>query len=184
MPVLNFTGLLFGFSVAGPAVAVRCACYRSRKKNADPYTVNLTFTMACEVELAKCSCPAGASGYCTNHLMAVLKTVVALQELGYKEPPDELAPTELPQQWRRPRKRMAPEAVMNVNWRRVGEGCLLTPLQSTAREFVVPALTEEQQRVATIKLAEGLEGGKGGPAMEGKNNLSSLFSILKVCASL
>lgn len=113
MPVLNFTGLLFGFSVAGPAVAVRCACYRSRKKNADPYTVNLTFTMACEVELAKCSCPAGASGYC-NHLMAVLKTVVALQELGYKEPPDELAPTELPQQWRRPRKRMAPEAVMNV----------------------------------------------------------------------
>lgn len=183
MPVLNFTGLLFGFSVAGPAVAVRCACYRSRKKNADPYTVNLTFTMACEVELAKCSCPAGASGYC-NHLMAVLKTVVALQELGYKEPPDELAPTELPQQWRRPRKRMAPEAVMNVNWRRVGEGCLLTPLQSTAREFVVPALTEEQQRVATIKLAEGLEGGKGGPAMEGKNNLSSLFSILKVCASL
>ncbi|XP_077557920.1 uncharacterized protein LOC144173311 [Haemaphysalis longicornis] len=142
--------------VAGPAVAVRCACYRSRKKNADPYTVNLTFTMACEVELAKCSCPAGASGYC-NHLMAVLKTVVALQELGYKEPPDELAPTELPQQWRRPRKRMAPEAVMNVNWRRVGEGCLLTPLQSTAREFMVPALTEEQQRVATIKLAEGLE---------------------------
>lgn len=46
---------------------------------------------------------------------------------------------------------------MNVNWWRVDDGCPLKPLESAAWELVLPSLTEEQQRAATMKFAEDLE---------------------------
>lgn len=91
--------------------------------------------------------------------MAVLSSILALQRLGYKEPPEELSPTELPQQWRRPRRAMAPEGVMSVSWRQVREGRPLAPLQCTAREFLPPAVTEEEQREAVVKLSGSLNEG-------------------------
>lgn len=54
-----------------------------------------------------CTCTAGSEGY-YNHLMAALENVVLLQSGGYKEAPGQLAPTQLPQQRRRPRQPMAP----------------------------------------------------------------------------
>ncbi|XP_064482469.1 uncharacterized protein LOC135395153 [Ornithodoros turicata] len=143
-------------SAFGPVVAVRCACFRSRKKTADPYIVNLTLTIDSRLSQASCTCTAGASGHC-NHLMAVLRQILLLQSLGYKEPPEELAPTELPQQWRRPRKAMAPENIMDVNWRRVGEGRPLTPRQCTIRQFVHNHIAHEKQVEASVSMAKALE---------------------------
>lgn len=151
---------LLSYSGTGPVVAVRSSCYRSRKKNADPYTVHLAFRSNCDIEQARCSCPAGVSGYC-SHLMAVLKTIVHLQSLGYKEAPEELSPTELPQQWRRPRKTMAPQGVMDVNWRRVEEGRPMAQLQCSTQDFVPPVLTEQQKREAMTRLSESTNEANG-----------------------
>lgn len=53
--------------------------------------------------------------------MAILRMLALLAEHGYSNPPTELSPTELRQQWSRPRHRMAAESVLGVNWRRVEE---------------------------------------------------------------
>ncbi|KAH9366937.1 hypothetical protein HPB48_015810 [Haemaphysalis longicornis] len=144
----------------GPVVAIRSSCYRSWKKNADPYTVHLAFRSNCDIEQAQCSCPAGVSGYC-SHLMAVLRTVVHLQNLGYKETPEQLSPTERPQQWRRPRKTMAPQGVMNVNLRRIEGGLPMTQLQCSTQDFVPPALTEQQKRESMMRLSESTNEANG-----------------------
>lgn len=74
--------------------------------------------------------------------MAVLRTIVHLRNLGCKEVPEELSPTELPKQWRQPRRTMAPQGIMDVNWRRV-EGGPKRQLQCSTQEFVPPVLRDD-----------------------------------------
>lgn len=85
--------------------------------------------------------------------MAVLENVAILQRGGYKEAPEQLAPTELPQQWRRPRQAMASELVMDMNWRKVAEGRPDTTLPCRLYDTRKRVRCEEEQREAVTKLA-------------------------------
>ncbi|KAM7282508.1 hypothetical protein ISCGN_002658 [Ixodes scapularis] len=139
-----------------PTILVRCVCFRSRKKTSEPYEVTLRLTAEPRLQNGRCTCPAGSAGYC-NHLMAVLENVVLLQNGGYREAPEQLAPTELPQQWRRPRQAMAPELVMDLNWRMVADGRPDNPLPCRLYDTRKRARTESEQRKATAKLGRSLQ---------------------------
>ncbi|KAG0419401.1 hypothetical protein HPB47_004146, partial [Ixodes persulcatus] len=89
--------------------------------------------------------------------MAVLENVVLLQNGGYREAPEQLAPTELPQQWRRPRQAMAPELVMDLDWRMVADGRPDNPLPCRLYDTRKRARTESEQREATAKLGRSLQ---------------------------
>ena len=55
-----------------------------------------------DVKYAKCSCVAGASGYC-NHTMALLYMVDHTIKIGAKTFPEVGTCTDNPQQWHKPR---------------------------------------------------------------------------------
>lgn len=148
--------LLYFYSTSVPTILVRCVCFRSRKKTSKPYEVTLRLTAEPRLQNGRCTCPAGSAGYC-NHLMAVLENVVLLQNGGYREAPEQLAPTELPQQWRRPRQAMAPELVMDLNWRMVADGRPDNPLPCRLYDTRKRARTESEQRKATAKLGRSLQ---------------------------
>ncbi|KAM7304091.1 uncharacterized protein ISCGN_013991 [Ixodes scapularis] len=102
-------------------VVVRGRCYRSQKKSGRPYGVTATFSEDGSVWASSCEC-AAKEGLC-NHALALLRLVVLLKKQGYEEPPPEVACTELPQQWRRPRGSQIPAtSVAEVDWRAVRDG--------------------------------------------------------------
>lgn len=102
-------------------VVVRGRCYRSQKKSGRPYGVTATFSEDGSVWASSCEC-AAKEGLC-NHALALLRLVVLLKKQGYEEPPPEVACTELPQQWRRPRGPQIPAtSVAEVDWRAVRDG--------------------------------------------------------------
>ncbi|KAH7977930.1 hypothetical protein HPB49_003972 [Dermacentor silvarum] len=71
-----------------------------------------------------------------------------LKQQGFAEPPPELACTELPQQWRRPRQKgIKPASVLDVDWRAPREGGVLLPV--TAR--LSDASLDEASQVAAIQ---------------------------------
>lgn len=101
-------------------VVVRGRCYRSQKKSGRPYGVTATFSVDGSVCASSCEC-AAKEGLC-NHALALLRLIVLLKRQGYEEPPPEVACTELPQQWRRPRgTQIAATNVSEVDWRAVRE---------------------------------------------------------------
>lgn len=140
---------------------VKCCCFRSQKETGAPNEVTLMLMQNSSVQQAQCSCTAGKAGFC-NHAVAVIKTIALLQSLGYKHPPQELSCTELPQRWGHPRASMAPESVLDVNWRKIAEKkpseLLLCKLYSVSKK----AETEERKRNAVLKFAQKLNGLVGG----------------------
>ncbi|KAL1444715.1 hypothetical protein MTO96_045430 [Rhipicephalus appendiculatus] len=110
-------------------VYARATCYRSQKKSGRPYTVSLALKSdSGAVADTTCECPAGAGGAC-SHILAALRLLVLLKQKGFKEAPPELSCTELPQQWRRPRRQgIRPMAVQNVDWRSPREGGMGMPM--------------------------------------------------------
>ncbi|CAN8023680.1 unnamed protein product [Ixodes persulcatus] len=99
-------------------VCARATRYRSQKKAGLPYKVLVTFGLASgAITGASCACPAGTSGAC-SHVLATLHLIVLLKQKGFREAPPELSCTELPQQWRRPRREgISSESVQDVDWR-------------------------------------------------------------------
>lgn len=88
--------------------------------------------------------------------MAVFENVAILQRGGYKEAPKQLAHTESPQQWRRPRPAMASELMMAMNWREVAEGRPDTFLPWSLYDIWKRVRYEEEQREAAKELARCL----------------------------
>ncbi|KAM7298492.1 hypothetical protein ISCGN_019087 [Ixodes scapularis] len=128
-------------------------CYKSQKKTQPPYKVKMMSPD--EVLHTSCNCPAGAAGY-YNHTMAILRMLALLAEHGYSNPPTELSPTELPQQWSRPRHRMAAESVLEVNWRRVEVNGLSDALPCKLFDVRKRKRSVNEQEEAVLNLAQDL----------------------------
>ncbi|KAG0415782.1 hypothetical protein HPB47_007042 [Ixodes persulcatus] len=102
-------------------VVVRGRCYHSQKMSGRPYGITATFLEDGCVWASSCEC-AAKEGLC-NHVLALLRLIVLLKRQGYEKPPPEVACTELPQQWQRPRGSQIPAtSVAQVDWRAVREG--------------------------------------------------------------
>ncbi|XP_064483151.1 uncharacterized protein LOC135396011 [Ornithodoros turicata] len=112
-------------------VYVRGKCYRSQSKNGPPYVTCLVLCPSTGlVADSWCQCPAGVAGAC-SHAMALLCTVSLLKKHGFDESPPELACTELPQRWRRPRQAaMRAASIQDIDWRKHREGGKETPTWS------------------------------------------------------
>ncbi|XP_064480395.1 uncharacterized protein LOC135393948 [Ornithodoros turicata] len=112
-------------------VYVRGKCYRSQSKNGTPYVTCLVLCPSTGlVADSWCQCPAGVAGAC-SHAMALLRTVSLLKMHGFDESPPELACTELPQRWRRPRQAaMRAASIQDIDWRKPREGGKETPTWS------------------------------------------------------
>ncbi|XP_077517211.1 uncharacterized protein LOC144128037 [Amblyomma americanum] len=115
-------------------VHVHYTCFRSQKKSGRPYNVQISFHITTGVPRSTaCECPAGKSGAC-SHVLAAVRLLALLKEQGFAEPPPELACTELPQHWRRPRQKgIKPASVLDVDWR--------APLESGAQLPVTARLS-------------------------------------------
>ncbi|XP_070537197.1 uncharacterized protein [Ptychodera flava] len=95
---------------------VKGKCYRSQKKNETPHFVSLSLCLeTAEVLDSKCSCVAGAAGYC-NHVVGLLYLLDHCNKLKLREFPVSGTCTDNPQQWHRPRTDgIAPEPIMGYN---------------------------------------------------------------------
>ncbi|XP_040072516.2 uncharacterized protein LOC115329946, partial [Ixodes scapularis] len=126
-------------------VYAKATCFRSQKKTGVPYKIQVAFRLDTgAVTGATCECPAGASGAC-SHILATLRLIILLKTKGYKETPPELSCTELPQQWRRPRRQgIRPMSVQDVDWRSPREGGMPTPMP--VRLFDACAKKQDEQR--------------------------------------
>ncbi|KAH7939261.1 hypothetical protein HPB52_009718 [Rhipicephalus sanguineus] len=125
-------------------VYARATCYRSQKKTGRPYKVRLTFKLSSgAVEDATCECPAGESGACSP-ILAALQLLIFMRKRGYKEAPPELSCTELPQQWRRPRRQgIRPVSVQEVDWRSPRENGVPEP--TPRRLFDARAVKDDEK---------------------------------------
>lgn len=137
-------------------VYLKASCFRSKKKNAAPYTIFVEIcTKEGSVKNNECNCAAGRSA--CNHTMAVLRTLSHLQSRGFTEAPMELACTDLPQKWRVPRgPNLHGMPLQAVNWRAVREGGLDSPL--TARLYDTRAVVRnpDEQKAAARQLGEDI----------------------------
>ncbi|KAH8040904.1 hypothetical protein HPB51_013074 [Rhipicephalus microplus] len=112
-----------GFPLSLGIVYARATCYRSQKKSGRPYKVCLALkTDSGAVADSTCERPAGSGGAC-SHILAAWRVLLLLKQKGFKEAPPELSCTELPQQWRHPRRQgIRPMAMQNMDWRSPREG--------------------------------------------------------------
>lgn len=84
------------------------------KKNEPPHTLSVQIGIEDKRISAKCSCVAGASGYC-HHVVGLLFYMSHCKHLGLKSLPDELACTSLPQMWSVPQQRkIANKAIQDI----------------------------------------------------------------------
>ncbi|CAN7988934.1 unnamed protein product [Ixodes hexagonus] len=112
-------------------------------------------TLSQKVLHTSCNCPAGAAGYC-NHTIEILQMLAPLAQHGYSNPLTELSPTELPQQWSKPRHRMAAESVLGVNWRRVEENRLSNAMPCKLFDVRKRRRSANEQKEAVSNLAQNI----------------------------
>ena len=93
-------------------IHVKGKCFRSQRKNERPHNVTVTLSVTGNVKNAKCSCAAGANGYC-NHTMGLLYLIDHVIKLKAPEFPKFGTCTDNPQQWHKPRTQgINPEPIM------------------------------------------------------------------------
>lgn len=84
------------------------------KKSEPPHILSVQVGIADKSICGKCSCVAGASGYC-HHVVGLLFYMSHCKHLGLKSLPDQLTCTSLPQMWSVPRqKKIANKAIQDV----------------------------------------------------------------------
>lgn len=83
-------------------VHVKGKCYRSQRKSLSPHSVVVRLSMVGDVNSGKCSCPAGANGYC-NHTVALLYLIDHVVKIKAQSFPIVGTCTDNPQKWHRPR---------------------------------------------------------------------------------
>ncbi|KAG1658844.1 hypothetical protein GQR58_022766 [Nymphon striatum] len=89
-------------------VKVAGKCFRSMKKSEPPHILELFITLVNkDVANGKCSCVAGASGFC-HHLIGLLFYMAHCKMYGLTTIPDDLTCTSMPQHWSVPREAQIP----------------------------------------------------------------------------
>ncbi|KAL1485903.1 hypothetical protein MTO96_047175, partial [Rhipicephalus appendiculatus] len=138
-------------------VYARATCFRSQKKAGKPYKVCLAIKSSSgTVADATCECPAGASGAC-SHILATVR-LIALLKKGFKEAPPELSCTDLPQQWRRPRRQgIKPTSLQDVDWRSPRQDGALMPISAHVSDMCSKHDDQQEQLHRMHKLGEGLK---------------------------
>ncbi|KAL1440265.1 hypothetical protein MTO96_001205 [Rhipicephalus appendiculatus] len=137
-------------------VYARATCFRSQKKAGKPYKVCLAKSSSGTVTNATCECPAGASG-AGSHILATVG-LIALLKKGFKEVPPELSCTDLPQQWRRPRRQgIKPTSLQDVDWRSLRQDGALMPISAHVFDMCSKQNDQQEQLHRMHKLGEGLK---------------------------
>ncbi|KAH7949410.1 hypothetical protein HPB49_009363 [Dermacentor silvarum] len=99
----------------------------------------------------------GKSGAC-SHVLAAVCLLALLKQQGFAEPPPELLCTELPQQWRCPRRKgIKPASVLDVDWRAPQEGGVQLPVTARLSEASLDYQDEASQVAAIQSLGAELE---------------------------
>ncbi|KAL1436393.1 hypothetical protein MTO96_049753 [Rhipicephalus appendiculatus] len=139
-------------------VYARATCFRSQKKAGKPYKVYLAINSSSgAVTDATCDCPAGTSGAC-SHILATVRLIALLKKKGFKEAPPELSCTELPQQWRRPRRQgIKATSLQNVDWRSPRQDGASVPISASVSDMCSKQDDEQEQLDSMHKLGEGLK---------------------------
>ena len=92
------------------------------KKSEPPHILSVQIGLADKSICGKCSCVAGASGYC-HHVVGLFFYMSHCKHLGLKSLPDELTCTSLPQMWSVPRQRkIANKAIQDVMVKKLEAG--------------------------------------------------------------
>jgi len=101
---LFFDGYVHDVSTSSNSnnIIVRCKCFKSMKKNEQPHDSRVTLDSEGKVKCGKCSCVAGASGFC-NHVFALLYTIDHSVKLKLTEFSKLKTCTERPSQWTKAR---------------------------------------------------------------------------------
>ena len=112
--------------------------------------------------LGKCSCVAGAGGFC-HHFIGLLSYLAQLNQLGIKSVPVDLTCTMVAQRWNVPRaKELALQHVDSVSVKKLQEGAnydkiIKSTLYSPARQY--PLLGPEEKNKLKDLTPEPLLGG-------------------------
>lgn len=133
---------------------MKAACYRSKKKTSKPYSVIAAIDDQGAIVDGNCECAAGMVA--CNHLMGVLRTVSLLQAKGFSEAPEQISCTDLPQQWRVPRRSSKGRSIQEVDWRSVREGGLSVPKMGRPKDCRLYPRNQQQQQAAQEELARNL----------------------------
>lgn len=88
--------------------------------------------------------------------MGVLRTVSLLQAKGFSEAPEQISCTDLPQQWRVPRRNSKGRSIQEVDWRSVREGGLSVPKMGRPKDCRLYPRNQQQQQAAQEELARNL----------------------------
>ena len=96
------------------AVKVTSKCFRSMRKSEPPHILQVSAKLNDGSLSGKCSCVAGAGGYC-HHVIGLLYYMALLKQLGHRTVPDELTCTSMKQRWSIPRgKKIEQKEIQNV----------------------------------------------------------------------
>nr|XP_050043603.1 uncharacterized protein LOC126540811 [Dermacentor andersoni] len=137
-------------------IFVKASCYRSQRNTLSPYTVKAALSLHGDILGGLCECAAGK--HACNHLQAVLKLVALLQVKGYKEAPEHLSSTDLPQRWRVPwTNPLRRTSLQQVDWRRVGEGGQDLPRSSRLYKGIAANKDPKQQEEYIKAFADALK---------------------------
>ena len=85
-------------------VRVTGKCFRSMRKNETPHILEIFVKLENKCITGKCSCVAGASGYC-HHIIGLLFYMAHCKMVGLSSLPDDLTCTSIPQRWSVPREK-------------------------------------------------------------------------------
>ena len=123
-------------------------CHRSMKKSEPAHSLQLIIITENKKVSGKCSCVAGAGGFC-HHFIGLLFYLAHLKQLGFKSVPDDLTCTMVAQRWSVPRARqIEPQCVDSVLVKKPQEGAnynkfIKSTLYSPARQY--PLLGPEEK---------------------------------------
>ena len=85
------------------------------KKSESPHTLEADVTIASTTIKGRCSCVAGAGGFC-HHVIALLFYIAHCKQSGLMAIPDDLTCTSLPQRWSVPRERKIANKSIQELW--------------------------------------------------------------------
>ncbi|KAH7984501.1 hypothetical protein HPB52_022139 [Rhipicephalus sanguineus] len=93
-----------------------------------------------------------------SHILATVLLIALLKKKGFKEAPPELSCTDLPQQWRRPRRQgIQPTSLQDVDWRSPRQDGASMPISTRMFDICSKQDDPQEQLDRMHKLGEGLK---------------------------
>ncbi|CAH3198683.1 unnamed protein product, partial [Porites evermanni] len=122
LQVQNHLFLFLVVTYGATEAVVFARCHRSMKKSEPAHSLQLIIITENKKVSGKCSCVAGAGGFC-HHFIGLLFYLAHLKQLGFKSVPDDLTCTMVAQRWSVPRARqIEPQCVDSVLVKKPQEG--------------------------------------------------------------